>query len=37
MRRAVTLVVAGEAIGADEDPSAWDYRYERIWKPRGMR
>ena len=34
---ALTLVAVGEALGADEDPTWWDYRHERIWKPRGMR
>ncbi|MBI5015145.1 MAG: hypothetical protein HZB55_06590 [Deltaproteobacteria bacterium] len=33
----LALVVAGEALGADEDPSWWDRRYEKLWKPRGVR
>jgi precorrin-4/cobalt-precorrin-4 C11-methyltransferase len=33
----LALVVAGDALAADEDPAWWDRRYERIWKPRGMR
>lgn len=34
---ALALVIAGGALGADEDPSWWDRRYDRIWKPRGIR
>jgi precorrin-4/cobalt-precorrin-4 C11-methyltransferase len=33
----LALVVAGEALGADEAPGWWDRRYEKIWKPRGVR
>jgi precorrin-4/cobalt-precorrin-4 C11-methyltransferase len=33
----LALVVAGEALGADEAPSWWDRRHEKIWKPRGVR
>ncbi|GAB4274658.1 MAG: precorrin-4 C(11)-methyltransferase [Deferrisomatales bacterium] len=33
----LALVIAGDALEADEDPSWWDRRYEKIWKPRGMR
>jgi precorrin-4/cobalt-precorrin-4 C11-methyltransferase len=34
---ALALVIVGAAIGADEAPQWWDHRYEKIWKPRGMR
>ncbi|GAB6063319.1 SAM-dependent methyltransferase [Deferrisoma palaeochoriense] len=34
---ALALVVAGEVLARDEDPSWWDRRYETVWKPRGMR
>jgi precorrin-4/cobalt-precorrin-4 C11-methyltransferase len=34
---ALTLVAAGDALGADENPCWWDRRYQRTWKPRGMR
>lgn len=34
---ALALVIAGPALGADEGPEWWDRRYEKIWKPRGMR
>jgi precorrin-4/cobalt-precorrin-4 C11-methyltransferase len=33
----LALVVVGEALALDEDPSWWDRRYEKIWKPRGVR
>ncbi len=33
----LALVVAGDVLGSDEDPSWWDRRYERNWKPRGVR
>lgn len=33
----LALVLAGEVLGADEDPSWWDRRYEGIWRPRGVR
>jgi precorrin-4/cobalt-precorrin-4 C11-methyltransferase len=33
----LALVVAGDVLEADEDPSWWDRRYERIWKPRAVR
>ncbi len=33
----LALVVVGDAIGADEPPESWDYRYENLWKPRAMR
>lgn len=33
----LALVVAGEVLAADEDPSWWDRRYEKNWKPRGVR
>jgi precorrin-4/cobalt-precorrin-4 C11-methyltransferase len=34
---ALALVVAGDALGKGEDPSWWNRRHERIWKPRGLR
>lgn len=33
---ALALVVVGFALDADESPEWWDYRYEKIWKPREM-
>jgi len=34
---ALALVIAGDVLAADEDSAWWDRRYERIWKPRGVR
>jgi len=34
---ALALVVVGEVLARDEDPSWWDRRYESVWKPRNMR
>lgn len=34
---ALALVVVGDVLTADEDPSWWDRRYARNWKPRGVR
>ncbi|MFU8857676.1 MAG: SAM-dependent methyltransferase [Deferrisomatales bacterium] len=34
---ALALVIAGDALAATEDPSCWDRRHERLWKPRGVR
>jgi len=34
---ALALVIAGEAVAAVEAPGWWDRRYEKIWKPRGVR
>ena len=34
---ALALVVAGDALCTDEEPEWWDCRYERVWKPRGVR
>lgn len=34
---ALALVIAGNALESDEDPSWWNRRYERSWKPRGVR
>lgn len=34
---ALALVIVGEAVAADEEPRWWDHRWEKIWKPRGMR
>jgi len=34
---ALALVIAGDVLAADEDPAWWDRRYERNWKPRGVR
>ncbi len=34
---ALALVVAGAALGSQEEAEWWDRRYEKIWKPRGMR
>ncbi len=33
---ALALVVAGDALDAEEPPEWWDRRYEKIWKPRGV-
>jgi precorrin-4/cobalt-precorrin-4 C11-methyltransferase len=33
---ALAIVVAGDVLEADEDPSWWDKRHEKIWKPRGV-
>ncbi len=33
----LALFIAGEALGRDEDSSWWDRRYEKLWKPRGIR
>ncbi len=33
----LALVVAGDVLAASEDPSWWNRRYERLWKPRGLR
>jgi precorrin-4/cobalt-precorrin-4 C11-methyltransferase len=34
---ALALVVVGFALEAEESPEWWDYRYEKIWKPREMK
>jgi precorrin-4/cobalt-precorrin-4 C11-methyltransferase len=34
---ALALVVAGDVLAEDEDPSWWDRRCERNWRPRGVR
>jgi len=34
---ALALVIAGDVLARDEEPAWWDRRYERIWKPRGVR
>jgi precorrin-4/cobalt-precorrin-4 C11-methyltransferase len=33
----LALVIAGEILARDEEPAWWDRRYEKIWKPRGVR
>ncbi|MBI5445633.1 MAG: hypothetical protein HY900_31010 [Deltaproteobacteria bacterium] len=33
---ALAIVVAGDVLEAEEDPSWWNRRHERIWKPRGV-
>jgi precorrin-4/cobalt-precorrin-4 C11-methyltransferase len=33
----LALTVVGRTLTADESPSWWDHRYEKTWKPRGMR
>ncbi len=33
---ALALVIVGDALARDEDPSWWNHRYETVWKPRGM-
>jgi precorrin-4/cobalt-precorrin-4 C11-methyltransferase len=33
----LALAVVGEVLTADEDPSWWDRRYAKVWKPRGMK
>jgi len=34
-RPALTLILVGESLSADADPSWWDYRRDHIWKDRG--
>jgi precorrin-4/cobalt-precorrin-4 C11-methyltransferase len=34
---ALALVVVGFALEANESPEWWDYRYEKVWKPREMK
>lgn len=34
---ALALVIAGEVLTASEGPEWWDRRYEKLWKPRGVR
>jgi precorrin-4/cobalt-precorrin-4 C11-methyltransferase len=34
---ALALVVVGFTLEADESAEWWDYRYEKIWKPRHMK
>ena len=36
-RPALTLILVGESLSADADPSWWDYRRDHIWKDRGDR
>jgi precorrin-4/cobalt-precorrin-4 C11-methyltransferase len=33
----LALVVVGEILNADETKDEWNYRYEKLWKPRNMR
>lgn len=33
----LALIVVGEAVATDEAPRWWTHRYEKVWKPRGMR
>jgi precorrin-4/cobalt-precorrin-4 C11-methyltransferase len=34
-RPALTLILVGESLSANADPSWWDYRRDHIWKDRG--
>lgn len=34
-RPALTLILVGESLSANADPSWWDYRRDHIWKHRG--